>query len=48
MTGVSMRIGEWDQVMLYLDPSDKMRLGIEVLRRTLKEGKLLCTSLHPI
>ena len=40
---VSMVIGEWNQVQLYLDPSDEMRLGIEVLRRTLKEGKFLCT-----
>ena len=47
-TGVSMVIGEWNQVQLYLDPSDEMRLGVEVLRRTLKEGKFLCTSLIPI
>ena len=44
--GVSMLIGEWDQVILHLDPSDEMRLGVEVLRRMLKEGNLLCTSLH--
>ena len=47
-TGVSMLIGEWDQVQQYLDPSDEMRLGIKVLRRILKEGKLLCTSLNPV
>ena len=39
-TGVSMLIRGWDQVMLHLDPSDEMRLGAEVLRRMLKEGKL--------
>ena len=44
-TGVSMMLREWDKVKLYLDPNDEMRLGIELLRRTLKEGKFLCTSL---
>ena len=47
-TGMSLLIGDWNQVMIHLDPSDEMRLGIEVLRRMLKEGKLLCTSLHPV
>ena len=31
-------IGDWNQLMLHLDPSDEMRLGIEVLRRMLTEG----------
>ena len=39
-TGVAMVLGEWDQVKRYLDPSDEMRLGVEVLRRTLKQGNL--------
>ena len=47
-TGVSLLIGDWNQVVIHLDPSDEMRLGVEVLRRMLKEGKLLCTSLHPV
>ena len=47
-TGVSLLIGDWNQVMIHLDPSDEMRLGIEVLRTMLKEGKLLCTSLHAL
>ena len=43
-----MLIGDWNQMMLHLDPSDEMRLGVEVLRRMLKKGKLYLngTPLH--
>ena len=37
-TGVSMLLGDWDLLKLQLDPSDEMKLGLEVLRKMLTEG----------
>ena len=41
-----MLTGDWNQMMLHLDPSDEMRLGVEVLRRMLKKGKLYLNGLR--